>query len=156
MGCGASNAVVPLGPQDIKKIRKVSVLSENPPTINITGREDAKFVASPATKVIFIFGECCDDDTVIIIMQYLWYIYIGGPGSGKGRIVANLRSMFGMKLVSGESLIFKYLPKKVQHAMTLNSTCDMAALVRKDPSHVQVRKISLKYSHYFSSNVYVW
>ena len=46
--------------------------------------------------------------------------------------------MFGMKLVSGESLIFKHLPKKVQHAMTLNNTCDMAALVRKDPSHVQV------------------
>lgn len=63
---------------------------------------------------------------------------IGGPGSGKGRIVANLRSMFGMKLISSEALIFKYLPKKVQHAMTLDDTRAMAQLVRKDPSHVQV------------------
>ena len=45
----------------------------------------------------------------------------GGPGSGKGRLVANLRSMFGMKLVSVESVILKYLPKKVAHSMTLNS-----------------------------------
>ena len=52
--------------------------------------------------------------------------------------MANLRSMFGMKLVSGESLIFKYLPKKVQHAMTLSDTREMANLVRKEPSHVQV------------------
>ena len=46
----------------------------------------------------------------------------GGPGSGKGRIVANLRSMFGMKLISGENIVLKYLPKKVQHSMTLTST----------------------------------
>lgn len=46
---------------------------------------------------------------------------LGGPGSGKGRLVANLRSMFGMKLVSVESIILKYLPKKVAHLMTLNS-----------------------------------
>lgn len=45
----------------------------------------------------------------------------GGPGSGKGRLVANLRSMFGMKLVSIESIILKYLPKKVAHSMTLNT-----------------------------------
>ena len=46
----------------------------------------------------------------------------GGPGSGKGRLVANLRSMFGMRLISAESIILKYLPKKVQHAMTLTTT----------------------------------
>lgn len=45
----------------------------------------------------------------------------GGPGSGKGRLVANLRSMFGMKLISVESIILKYLPKKVAHSMTLSS-----------------------------------
>ena len=50
-----------------------------------------------------------------------WFHVAGGPGSGKGRLVANLRSMFGMKLVSIESIILKYLPKKVAHTMTLNS-----------------------------------
>lgn len=35
--------------------------------------------------------------------------------------MANLRSMFGMKLVSVESIILKYLPKKVAHLMALNS-----------------------------------
>ena len=29
--------------------------------------------------------------------------------------------MFGMRLVSAESIILKYLPKKVQHAMTLTT-----------------------------------
>ena len=46
----------------------------------------------------------------------------GGPGSGKGRIVANLRSMFGMKLISTESIVLNYLPKKVKHVMTISST----------------------------------
>ena len=45
----------------------------------------------------------------------------GGPGSGKGRLVANLRSMFGMRLISVESIILKYLPKKVAHSMKINS-----------------------------------
>ena len=57
--------------------------------------------------------------------MYVSLIYIictGGPGSGKGRIVANLHSMFGLKLVSSESAILRYLPKKVQHVMTLSST----------------------------------
>lgn len=49
-------------------------------------------------------------------------IHVGGPGSGKGRIVANLRSMFGMKLISTESIVLKYLPKKVQHVMDISST----------------------------------
>lgn len=50
------------------------------------------------------------------------YVYIGGPGSGKGRTVANLQSMFGMKLISTESIVLKHLPKKVQHVMSINST----------------------------------
>lgn len=79
-----------------------------------------------------------DISTSLLTICLSFCLVSGGPGSGKGRIVANLRSMFGMKLVSGETLIFKYLPKKVQHAMTLNDTCDIAELVRKDPSHVQV------------------
>lgn len=54
----------------------------------------------------------------------------GGPGSGKGRLVANLRSMFGMRLVSAESIILKYLPKKVQHAMTL-TTAEVAVYVSR-------------------------
>ena len=52
--------------------------------------------------------------------------------------MANLRSMFGMKLVCVESLIFHYLPKKVQHAMAVRSTSELAELVRRDPSHVQL------------------
>ena len=52
--------------------------------------------------------------------------HTGGPGSGKGRIVANLRSMFGMKLISAENIILKYLPKKVQHFITL-STASVSA-----------------------------
>lgn len=50
------------------------------------------------------------------------YMYIGGPGSGKGRMVTNLQSMFGMKLISTESIVLKHLPKKVQHVMSINST----------------------------------
>ena len=30
--------------------------------------------------------------------------------------------MFGIRLISAESIILKYLPKKVQHAMTLTTT----------------------------------
>ena len=47
---------------------------------------------------------------------------IGGPGSGKGRTVANLQSMFGMKLISTESIVLKNLPKKLQHVMAIEST----------------------------------
>ena len=47
---------------------------------------------------------------------------VGGPGSGKGRTVANLQSMFGMKLISTESIVLKHLPKKVQHVMSIEST----------------------------------
>ena len=36
-------------------------------------------------------------------------------------MVANLRSMFGMRLISVESVILKYLPKKVAHSMKINS-----------------------------------
>lgn len=36
--------------------------------------------------------------------------------------------MFGMRLVSAESIILKYLPKKVQHAMTL-TTAEVAVYV---------------------------
>ena len=56
----------------------------------------------------------------------LHYRYIaftaGGPGSGKGRVVGCLQSMFGMKLVSSEAIILKYLPKKVAHVMDVTST----------------------------------
>ena len=44
--------------------------------------------------------------------------------------MANLRSMFGMKLISTESIVLKYLPKKVQHVMTISST-DVIILYRK-------------------------
>ena len=46
----------------------------------------------------------------------------GGPGSGKGRIVTNLKSMFGMKLITIEETVLKYLPKKMQHTMTLENS----------------------------------
>ena len=36
-------------------------------------------------------------------------------------MVANLRSMFGMRLISIEHIILKYLPKKVAHSMKINS-----------------------------------
>ena len=36
-------------------------------------------------------------------------------------MVANLRSMFGMRLISVEGIILKYLPKKVAHSMKINS-----------------------------------
>lgn len=36
-------------------------------------------------------------------------------------MVANLRSMFGMRLISIEGIILKYLPKKVAHSMKINS-----------------------------------
>ena len=55
----------------------------------------------------------------------------GGPGSGKGQLVANLRSMFGMRLISVESVILKYLPKKVAHLMQLNSV-DVSGGTHKD------------------------
>ena len=63
-------------------------------------------------------------------------VIFGGPGSGKGAIVANLCSMFGMQLVSAEALIFKYLPKKVSHTMELNTTKDALDLIRKEPEKV--------------------
>lgn len=66
--------------------------------------------------MLYIFS-CCRISIDIIITYFA-----GGPGSGKGRIVANLRSMFGMKLISTESIVLKYLPKKVQHVMTISST----------------------------------
>ena len=44
--------------------------------------------------------------------------------------------MFGVRLISMESLILRYLPKKVQHAMTITTTKEMADLVKKDPAIV--------------------
>lgn len=64
------------------------------------------------------------------------FIITGGPGSGKGRIIANLKSTFGAKLISAESLILDNLPKKVQQVMSITTTREISKLVRKDPSHV--------------------
>lgn len=73
-------------------------------------------------------------------LQY-WIVLLGGPGSGKGRIIANLRSMFGVRLISIESLIFHYLPKKVQHTMKVSTTKEMANLIRNDPSQISLEWI---------------
>ena len=67
----------------------------------------------------------------------------GGPGSGKGRIVASLRSMFGMKLISTESIVLKYLPKKVQHVMTISSTDVIIKLLYRFLKSIRMRKIGL-------------
>ena len=79
-------------------------------------------------------------------------IRTGGPGSGKGRIVANLRSMFGVRLVSIESLIFRYLPKKVQHSMEITTTKEMSYLVRKDPSQVPLDWVLRLLQHLIESD----
>ncbi len=77
-------------------------------------------------------------DLHVIIDNFNHYNYgvTGGPGSGKGRIVANLRSMFGVRLISVESLIFQYLPKKVQHSKNITTTKEMARLIRDDPTQL--------------------
>lgn len=91
--------------------------------------------------------------------------------------MANLRSMYGMKLISVESIILKYLPKKVAHSMTLDSvnvrrhvltpatltsslstihTCiyiqEIANLVRKEPSHVSLEWVLRLLQHYIESD----
>ncbi|KAL5480097.1 hypothetical protein EMCRGX_G023719 [Ephydatia muelleri] len=119
MGCGSSvtkrSSAEPR--QRPEYVRKISVLDINAPVIPITLGSNVHFPPFGTTPIIFIFG---------------------GPGSGKGRIVANLRSMFGMKLISAENIVLKYLPKKVQHFITLSTTNDIAELVRREPSHVQL------------------
>ena len=46
--------------------------------------------------------------------------------------------MFGVQLVSVESLIFQYLPKKVQHAQNITTTREIASLIRNDPSELSL------------------
>lgn len=70
---------------------------------------------------LLLYSYMCMCSTAVTVTPHT-----GGPGSGKGRIVANLRSMFGMKLISAENIILKYLPKKVQHFITL-STANVSA-----------------------------
>lgn len=99
-----------------------------PPEINVTIGSNV-CLDPTAARIIFIFGMPANQheqqgptsDTLTVSTCSASHPP-GGPGSGKGRIVANLRSMFGMKLISGENIVLKYLPKKVQHSMELTST----------------------------------
>ncbi len=50
------------------------------------------------------------------------YIRAGGPGSHKGRVVGSLQSMFGMKLISSEAIILKFLPQKVGNIVSISTT----------------------------------
>jgi adenylate kinase family enzyme len=115
MGCGSSKVEEHI---KVSNAPRKSIVLPPPPEIDlVAGPEVKPFAAPPASRVIAVFG---------------------GPGSGKGRVVAQLCSMFGMNLVSSESLIFKYLPKKVAHTSELKTTKDIIDLIRKEPEKVQL------------------
>jgi hypothetical protein len=130
MGCSqSSSSAVEEGIKEVAK-RRQSVV-EPPPVIQVNVGSNVKFQPPPHTKIVAI---------------------LGGPGSGKGRLVANLRSMFGMRLISVESIILKYLPKKVAHSMKINSVDEIANLVRKEPSHVSLEWVLRLLQHYVESD----
>ena len=134
------------GSKAAKDPRKQSIF-EKIPEIKVTSGDAVKLTAQ-LPRVIFIFGMvkilqkhfgflpstvvyvkfAMGLQTSCILCKLISHISIascictGGPGSGKGRMVTNLQSMFGMKLISTESIVLKHLPKKVQHVMSINST----------------------------------
>ena len=116
MGCGQSSTAVKESSSGIQ--RRQSVILP-PPDIPMNIGNNVKFQLPPHSKIIVIIGTAFRNKSKLVCMHP--FQSLGGPGSGKGRLVANLRSMFGMKLISVESVILKYLPKKVAHSMTLNS-----------------------------------
>ncbi len=126
MGCGSSTVQGrPVSERTaIRKARntKQSVLTPAP-AINVTFGAN---VVKERPKVIFIFGEllfflCAQLIYPASLLTVYCMVLAGGPGSHKGRVIASLQSMFGMRLVSSERLILKHLPKRVAHVMTLSS-----------------------------------
>ncbi|XP_077978646.1 uncharacterized protein LOC144434067 [Glandiceps talaboti] len=68
---------------------------------------------------------------------HLVYVF-GGPGSKKGRIVDDLVGVYGFKLLVVEDLILRELPKKVSRAISVDTTKEVAELLKEEPSHLSL------------------
>ena len=131
MGCGSSAGTAAVLQTGEGTPRKKSILPQQIPKISIVGLENVSFVPSPEMKVMFIFGE---HQSIVHNSS----CFAGGPGSGKGRIVAKLCERFNIRLLSVESLILKHLPKKVKRVLSLNTIKEMSDVVRRDPSLISL------------------
>ena len=128
MGCGSSTS----GPR-LEAPRKKSILPEQIPKISTTGLENVSFLPFPAVKVMFIFGKI-----IMVADTSHSPCSVGGPGSGKGRIVAKLCERFNIRLLSAESLILKHLPRKVKRVLNISTIREMSDVVRSDPSLISL------------------
>ncbi|XP_064384200.1 uncharacterized protein LOC135333213 isoform X2 [Halichondria panicea] len=118
MGCGSSSGLG-LRPRS----RRTAASSGD-------GKERKLSVRGPVPFINVTFGSNVDKSPPKVIFVF------GGPGSHKGHVVGSLQSMFGMKLISSEAIILKFLPQKVGNIVSISTTEEILELVHREPQQV--------------------
>ncbi|XP_065844869.1 uncharacterized protein [Oscarella lobularis] len=67
-------------------------------------------------------------------------LIFGGPGTGKGKTIDHLCSMFGFQLISGEDLMLRSLPKKVKISrnVVLTTNREIMQFLEEEPHHLTI------------------
>lgn len=72
-----------------------------------------------------------------------FFSFLGGPGSRKGKLLDDVSHVYGLKLISTETVLMEELSKKLENPNSSKRTEDIAALLKVSTSYKHIKFILL-------------
>ena len=66
----------------------------------------------------------------VLNFQHLIFYFSGGPGSRKGKLLDDVSHVYGLKLISTETVLLEELSKKIENPNSNKRTEDIASLLK--------------------------